>query len=131
MVLARYGNHARGTIFEDGASLMTDALRQNVDEVATAIPDFYIGRFDIRYENLASFQKGEKWKLIEVNGAGAEATHIYDANISIGEAYRVLAKQWDHVFSIGRINQKNAKRGDRLRDLFREMFRSFRQAHQK
>ena len=39
--------------------------------------------------------------MIELNGVGAEATHIYDPAVSLFEAYRVMFAHWRIAFEIG------------------------------
>ncbi len=105
--LAEAGNHAQGVQFLNGMdTLYTPALHKAFDDVAHSINDFYIGRLDIRYKSVDAFRRGEDFKVIEINGAGAEATHIYDPKTPLLEAYKVLFKQYKMVYEIGAINHK-------------------------
>lgn len=107
--LVEAGNHCQGAIFEDGGALMTPKLEAVIDEIARSIPGFYAGRFDVRFKSEAQLQRGI-FKIIELNGAAGEATHIYDAKKSVWEAYRILFAQLDDLFRVG---HKNEQRGDR------------------
>ena len=49
--LVETGNHAQGCIFRDGMHLWTEALERVIDEISQKLPGFFIGRYDIRYEN--------------------------------------------------------------------------------
>ena len=49
---------------------------------------------------------GKNFQIIELNGAAAEATSIYDARNSLWSAYRTLFRQWDLVFAIGAENRR-------------------------
>ena len=40
-------------------------------------------------------------RVLELNGVGAEATHIYDPQVSLWAAYRTMARQWRLAFEIG------------------------------
>ncbi|MGD1934424.1 MAG: hypothetical protein ACFB0Z_07940 [Candidatus Phaeomarinobacter sp.] len=106
--LAFAGSHSRGTIFRDGAAFITPEMEQAFDEVAKSIPEFYIGRFDLRFESMAKLQRGEGFKLMEINGAGGEATHIWDRKTTLREAYATLFEQNRMLFEIG---DRNRKRG--------------------
>jgi hypothetical protein len=84
--LAVPGNHSKGTMFLDGEHLRTDALERRIDEVARCFPGFYIGRFDIRYRDEAAFRAGRDLAVIELNGATAEPTDLYDPSHSLWSA---------------------------------------------
>ncbi len=101
IVLSECGNHCQGAIFENGKDLLTDALLAKIDQIAKTVPDFYFGRLDIRYLNAEALKQGQDFAIIEINGAGSEATHIWDKNTSIVEAYKVLWLQWKWLFQIG------------------------------
>ncbi|MEN8165776.1 MAG: D-alanine--D-alanine ligase [Acidobacteriota bacterium] len=100
------GNHCQGAVFRDGTALVTPELEARIEMIARSIPEFWFGRFDIRFNDFGRFLKGEDFKIIEINGASAEATHIWDASITLREAYRVLFEQFDVLFSIGAANRR-------------------------
>lgn len=112
--LVRAGNHAQGCIFRDGMHLWSEALERRIDEIAQAVPEFYIGRFDIRYADLADLREGRNFLIVELNGAASEVTSIYDARNSLLRAYRVLFHQWRLVFAIGAANRKRGYEPMRL-----------------
>jgi hypothetical protein len=99
------GNHAQGTLFRDGWHLWTPALERRVDEIAQSYPGFFVGRFDVRYADVDSFRAGERFAIVELNGATAESTDIYDPRRSLVSAYRTLFTQWSIVFAIGAANR--------------------------
>lgn len=103
--LAVAGNHAQGTMFRDGAHLMTEALEARIDEIARQCPGFFIGRFDIRYRNVDAFKAGDDFAIVELNGVTAEPTSIYDPDASIWSAWRMMCRQWSLVFAIGAANR--------------------------
>ena len=105
--LVETGNHAQGCIFRDGMHLHTDALECAIDEISRKLPGFFIGRYDIRYENEGDFKQGRNFQIVELNGATSEATSIYDARNSLFLAYRTLFRQWSLVFAIGARNRAN------------------------
>jgi len=103
--LAIAGNHAQGTMFRDGAHLLTPALERRIDEIAGYVPGFFIGRFDIRYRDVEAFKAGRDLAIVELNGATAESTNIYDPDNPLFAAYRTLFRQWSLVFAIGAANR--------------------------
>ncbi|MGE5815879.1 MAG: hypothetical protein ACM36C_15425, partial [Acidobacteriota bacterium] len=76
-----------------------------IDAIARAYPGFFIGRFDVRYRAPESFKAGQDLAIVELNGATAEATDIYDPSRSLWTAYRALFYQWKLVFEIGSANR--------------------------
>ncbi len=104
--LARAGNHCQGTMFLDGAHLITPALEERIDAIARGIDGFYFGRFDIRYADEREFLAGRGLTIIEINGAMSESTNIYDPSRSLRQAYATLIAQWRILFRIGRQNRQ-------------------------
>jgi membrane protein DedA with SNARE-associated domain len=117
--LVELGTHCRGAIFLDGARLKTEALEEAIDRVSRAYEGFYFGRFDIRTPSLDDFQRGENFKVIELNGVTSEATHIYDPRYSLFAAYRVLFAQWRIAFEIGALNRARGMEPTSARELIR------------
>jgi hypothetical protein len=100
------GNHAQGTMFTDGRALITPALEARIDAIARTYDGFFIGRFDIRYRDRETFMTGRDLAIVELNGATAECTNIYDPAGSLLSAYRQLFRQWSLVFTIGAANRR-------------------------
>ena len=117
--LVETGNHAQGCIFRDGMRLHTHALERVTDEISQMMPDFFIGRYDIRYETEEDFKCGRNFQIVELNGATSEATSIYDARNSLFSAYQTLFQQWRLVFAIGAINKANGHAPSSLATLWR------------
>ena len=104
--LVQAGNHAQGCIFRDGMNLNSPALEQRIDEISQKVSGFFIGRYDIRFASAEDLCAGKNFQIIELNGAAAEATSIYDARNSLWSAYRTLFRQWELVFAIGAENRR-------------------------
>lgn len=102
------GAHSKGTIFKDGRAHITEPMRKLFDTISKQIPEFYFGRYDVRFKNMRSLETGEDLKIIELNGGASEATHIWDSNMRLTDAYKDLFAQFKHLFEIG---AKNKKRG--------------------
>ncbi|HMO66993.1 MAG TPA: ATP-grasp domain-containing protein, partial [Verrucomicrobiota bacterium] len=103
--LVEAGNHAQGCVFRDGARLWSPALEARVDEISRRLGGFFIGRYDVRYADEGELRAGRGFQILELNGAGAEATSIYDARTPLRAAYRTLFEQWRLVFAIGAANR--------------------------
>jgi hypothetical protein len=101
--LGMAGNHCQGTLFLDGGHLIAPALEKRIDAIARTFDGFFIGRFDIRYGNVV--KAGTDLAIVELNGATAESTNIYDPHTTLFDAYRQLFRQWSIVFSIGAANR--------------------------
>lgn len=103
--LARAGNHCQGTEFRDGRHLHTPSLEAAVDAIAQQVDGFHFGRFDVRYESREAFERGEGFAIVELNGVTSEATHVYDPDGSLLDAWRTLMTQWSLAFDIGAANR--------------------------
>lgn len=106
MRLVFTGSHSRGTIFKNGNDYITQAMTDKIDEISKTIPEFYFGRYDIRFHRFSDLEKGENMKIIEINGATGEATHIWDSNGTLMGAYKTLIEQYRSMFQIGHANKK-------------------------
>lgn len=125
--LSECGNHCQGAIFLNGEKFKTPGLTAAIQTVVQQIPHFYFGRIDLRYKDAESLIQGKDFEIVEINGAGSEATHIWDAKTGLIEAYRVLFHQWSLLFSIGATVRRgqDAKSNVRLGRFLMECFRVF------
>jgi hypothetical protein len=95
------GNHCRGSTFRDGMDIVTPALTARIDEVARDMPDLYFSRIDLRYGTLEDLRAGKNFQIIEFNGSGSEATHIWDPAMTMLEAYKAQFFHYGESFRIG------------------------------
>ena len=95
------GNHCRGSTFKNGADIVTAALTARIDAIVRDLPGVYFTRLDLRYNTLEELRAGENFKIIEFNGSGAEATHIWDPAMTIREAYAAQFFHYGESFRIG------------------------------
>ncbi len=110
--LAEAGNHAQGTMFTDGAHLITPELTRAIDRLMRTIgvegPEggrgegFDFGRLDARFASEDDLRRGEGFAIVEVNGTMSESTNLYDPTKSIWWSYGVLFRQWSRLFALGR-----------------------------
>jgi hypothetical protein len=117
--LVETGNHAQGCIFRNGMHLHTNALERAIDEISQKLPGFFVGRYDVRYQNEEDFKQGRNFQIVELNGASSEATSIYDPRNSLFSAYRTLFRQWRLVFAIGARNRAQGHAPSSLTTLWR------------
>ena len=113
------GNHCKGSVFLDGADRITPALAARVDAIARDIPGFHFGRIDVRYGSEAELRQGRGFTIIEVNGVGSEATHIWDARCTLADAYRSQFTHYRAAWDIGRANRAAGHRPSGLWALYR------------
>ena len=109
--LVMAGNHCQGTLFTDGADLITPELTRAVDALAAGFEgglDF--GRFDLRYESDEALRRGEGFDVVELNGTTSESTNLYDPNKSLWWAYGVLFAQWRLLFELGAARRRAGAR---------------------
>ncbi|MGS0647980.1 D-alanine--D-alanine ligase [Komagataeibacter melomenusus] len=95
------GNHCKGSIFHDCATDITPALTARVNAIMRDIPDFHFGRIDAKAPSLAHLREGKDFQIIEINGVGSEATHIWDARTTLRDAYATQFLHYGETFRIG------------------------------
>jgi len=99
--IRKIGNHCKGALFKNGNNLISKKLEEKITWLLENQKGVYFGRFDLKYDNWEDFIDKNQFQFIELNGAGAEMTHIWDSKMSLLEAYRVLFVQWKKLFEIG------------------------------
>lgn len=113
------GNHCKGSIFRDGTSHVTPHLAACIERIARALPDFHFGRIDLRFSSLAALSRGEGFRIIEINGAGSEATHIWDPSTRLIDAWRSECFHFRQAWRIGAANRTRGHRPTPVIALFR------------
>ncbi|WP_408903973.1 D-alanine--D-alanine ligase [Rhodopila sp.] len=120
------GNHCKGSVFENGAELITPALTQAVDRLAKTVPDFHFGRIDVRFESLGLLRRGEGFTVIEINGVGSEATHIWDPRTRLWDAWKAQFFHYGAAFRIGAANRRRGFAPAGVREMYRDWMRQRR-----
>jgi ribosomal protein L13E len=120
--LAFAGSHSRGAIFRNGTHLVTREMEAHFDALAKRLPDFHFGRFDVRFPSFDDVQLGRGFTIVEINGAGAESTHIWDRRTGLLQAWRDLMRQYRWLFEIGHANRARGARTMSLSE-FRQAYR--------
>ena len=115
--LAFAGSHSRGSIFRDGNQYITEDLTRKLDTILHDVKGYHYGRLDIKFDNLHDFMKGEKFTILELNGASSEAAHIWDRNTPLKTIFGMLLTQYRLLYSIGAKQKKRGHKPSSLRSL--------------
>ncbi|HCR54685.1 MAG TPA: hypothetical protein DIW27_09730 [Cytophagales bacterium] len=101
--LVSIGNHCLGTTFINQNHLITEKLSASFDHISKKVEGFYFGRFDLRTASLSDLENG-KVKIMELNGCGAEPSHIYHPGASFWKAMKDLFVHWNTIYKISIAN---------------------------
>lgn len=99
-----------GAVYRDAMDQVTPELEAVIDQISREIPDFYFGRFDIRFRSVAELQEGRGFRIVELNGAGAEMLHIWAGGGTLWNAWRALSRQYRALFAIGAAMRRRGHR---------------------
>ncbi|MGC4023020.1 MAG: hypothetical protein QM734_14295 [Cyclobacteriaceae bacterium] len=105
VILVSTGNHCLGTMFLNNNHLITEKLSQSFDSISKKINGFYFGRFDLRCGSTQDLEAG-KVKIVELNGCGAEPSHIYHPDSSLLRGIKDLIEYWQNMYRISRENHE-------------------------
>lgn len=106
--LSFIGSIRVGGLYRDAAHLITPELVSRFDEIAQSMPEFYYGRFDVRFESTEKLKDGIGFSIIEINGAGSEAISAWDPEVPFFKLYSELFKAQSLLFKVA---DRNRKRG--------------------
>ncbi len=132
MRLGVAGNHCQGTMFFDGADLITPELSRAIGEIAQSFVNpetggrLDYGRFDVRYATEEGLRAGRDLAVIELNGTMSESTNMYDPAKSAWWTYSVLFAQWRTMFRLGALRRRQGQRPMTVRTLFGAIRAHFR-----
>lgn len=98
--LSLVGSSRVGGLYKDACGHVTATLTARFDEIADQMPGFHFGRFDVRFASVERLAVGEDFRIIEVNGAGAEAIHMWDPEFRLADAYTTLFHQQALMFEV-------------------------------
>lgn len=107
--LSLIGSTRVGGRYEDGSDSATAELTAAIEAVARDMPQFHVGRFDVRYSTLHDLRCG-RFTIMEVNGAGSEAVHAWDPKYSLWQAYRMVFAKQRLLFALGAANRARGHR---------------------
>lgn len=105
-VLVPYGSHTRGAKFVDISHQVNDALTKTINDICVPMENFHYGRLDVLYSTFDELCQGKNFSVIEINGAGGEATHIYDPKHSLWFAWREINRHWSMMCEVSILNHQ-------------------------
>ena len=73
----------------------------------------------MRFGSVQALARGEGFRVIEINGVGSEATHVWDPATSLTEAWRAQFHHYGAAFRIAAANRAQGHNPTRLRALWR------------
>jgi len=116
--LSPLGTHSRGAQFLDRNDLYSQELEVVIQGLCSRMPDFHLGRFDIRVPSIEDFVAGKNLSVLELNGLTGEPAHIYDSKYSVHDARSALRQHWRDAFSIAAANVKAGSSMSSYRELW-------------
>lgn len=122
--LSFIGSNRVGGLYRDAREHITPELVQRFDEISRSIPEFYYGRYDVRFASTDRFRQAEDFIIIEINGAGGESINVWDPTMPLAQVYRELFAQQRLLFDIG---ARNRARGYRPAGSFAVLRNQWRQ----
>jgi membrane protein DedA with SNARE-associated domain len=103
--LSFIGSIRVGGLYRDASHLITSEMSRIFDEIALSMPEFYFGRFDVRFESTEKLKTGQGFSIIEINGAGSEAINAWDPGVPLIKLYRELFKTQSLLFKVSALNR--------------------------
>jgi len=101
-------NHRLGTEFVNCSDLINDRFASVILGICGQIPGFNYGRFDVKANSFLDIEK-HRFKILELNGAAAEQTIIYDQkNTGFINSIRIV---FNHLAVQGKIARNNINKG--------------------
>ena len=117
--LAFAGSHCRGSIFKNGNRFISQALTDRLDTIFDDFRGFHFGRLDIKFRDIDNLMQGKDFQIIEINGAGSEATHIWDSKTPLKEIFTTLLYQYKILYQIGHLQKQAGYQPPSLGTLFK------------
>lgn len=108
--LSFIGSNRVGGFYRDAREHITPSLCRRFDAISKSMPDFYYGRYDVRFQSLDHLRNGEAFAIIEINGAGGESINVWDPSMPLRQVYRELFTQQRILFEIGAANRARGHR---------------------
>lgn len=104
------GNHCKGTKFLDGKQLISADLIAHIQTILAPLNEFYYWRIDLRVASIEDLLEGKNIKIMEINGAQSEPTHMYDPIHTVRDWYRAIIWHRHMMFRIAQANRHRWKK---------------------
>lgn len=82
-----------------------ERLLKIFDELSLYTGNLFYGRYDIKCASIEGLKQGE-FCILEYNGSGAEAHHVYGNGYNFFQACSILIFHWHMLYRISRLNHK-------------------------
>jgi len=99
--LATIGSTRAGGLYRDGENCITAKLTETINDIARDMPNFFFGRFDVRFHDLEKLKSGTGFSIMEINGAGSEAIQAWDPDTNVVKGFRTIFAKQRILFAIG------------------------------
>ena len=124
--LSFIGSNRVGGLYRDAREHITPELVRRFDAISRSLPEFYYGRYDVRFVSVERFREGEDFRIIEINGAGGESINVWDPTMPLAQVYRELFAQQSLLFEIGAKNRARGFRPSGTATVLRSQWRQHR-----
>jgi membrane protein DedA with SNARE-associated domain len=124
--LSFIGSIRVGGLYRDAREHITPAMIRRFDEISKSIPEFFYGRYDVRFRSVESLEEGEDFQIIEINGAGAESINVWDPQMPLKQVYKELFEQQRLIFEIGARNRDRGFKPPGLLSIAKSQWRQHR-----
>jgi hypothetical protein len=121
--LSFIGSIRVGGLYHDADDYITPELTERFDAISRSMPEFYYGRYDVRFASVESLRQGEAFRIIEINGAGSEPISAWDPEMTLRQVYARLLKQQRLLFEIGARNRARGWKSANLYSVLRAAWR--------
>lgn len=99
-------NLSRGARLISLKNEIDESLCKVFDELSHYSGKFYYGRYDIKCASVEDLKKGQRFSILEFNGAGAEPHHVYGNGNNLFKAFKIIVAHWEVLYKIARVNYK-------------------------
>jgi hypothetical protein len=104
-LLSHAANLNRGASFSNLTHLVDEKMHEVFDQLSIPAQFFY-GRYDIKCASVEDLKQGKNFSILEYNGSGAEPNHIYQCELSLIQAYRIILRHWKVLYQVSSYNHK-------------------------
>lgn len=111
------GNWDYGATYVDHSNKITPEFTQLFAQLNDDISLFDYARYDLKCTGWEALFEG-KFKILEINGVKGEPIHIYDAKVTLWQAYREIFKHWEYILKISQRNRKSGAKCPSFRQGF-------------
>jgi hypothetical protein len=110
LMLSEIANLYNGARFTNHTHRRNDHMLAVFDEISHKCKFFY-GRYDIRCSKLKDLETGS-FKILEFNGAGSVANHIFTGTYSLLGAYNEILRHWKALYHVSMYNHRHGFKYD-------------------